>query len=134
MLLLIELIRVMIVHLLTVLILLILVIVVVVLVLTILLLSLIIVLLVLTIRVVVRVSLFCNLVDAHLEELILAHLFLQVAPCLLVIAIELLPRPRQVLVLRLLFALGTILRVARGLFVGVGKLREAPGALIDLEI
>jgi hypothetical protein len=134
MLLLIELIRVMIVHLLTVLILLILVIVVV-LVVTILLLSFIIVLLVLPVRVVVRVSLLRDLVDAHLEELILAHLLLQVAPSLLlVITIELLPCPRQVLVLRLLFALGTILRVARGLFVGVGQLRETPSALIDLEV
>lgn len=88
MLLLIELIRVMIMHLLTVLILLILVIIVV-LVLTILLLSFIIVLLILPVRVVVRVSLFSDLVDAHLKKLILAHLLLQFTPCLLVIAIEL---------------------------------------------
>jgi hypothetical protein len=132
MLLLIELIRIMIVHLLTILILMILV----VLMFTILLILLffIIALLTLPVRVVVRVSVFSDLVKAHVQELILAHMILHVSSCLLVITIELLPRPRLVLVLSLLFALGTILRVGRSLFVRVGQLRETATALVDLKV
>ena len=131
MLLLIELIWVMIVHLVTILILLILI----VLVLTILMmLFFIIVLFTLPVRVVVRVSLLGDLVDAHVHKLTFAHVFQHVILCLLVIIIQLLPRTRLVLVLSLLFALGTILRVGRCLFVCVAQLREIAAAFVDLEV
>ena len=131
MLLLIELIWVMIVHFVTIFILLILI----VLVLTILLmLFFIIVLFTLPVRVVVRVSLLGDLVDAHVHKLTFAHVFLHLTLCLVVIIIELLPRTRLVLVLRLLFALGTILRVRRSLFVCVAQLREIAAAFVDLEV